>query len=251
MPNIIAGRFIEQAEAEAAMARLEKARFPRDAMASFFVNAPGQHDRFPIGGDEDESPGTEHAAAEAISSAVGGGIGVAVGLVTLPVLGPIAPLAGAAVGAYVGSFIGALDSMQANDTPNASTAVAPQEPRKSGMMVAVLASATAGREQAISVLRSCGASDVEQAQGNIRGRAWADFDPLTPVAVVDRCMIGSGRNAATAPSPTSNCGAVRQYRRRQGFTLERYAINAIPERFTLVARAVGLNVQTEAKTQFN
>ena len=54
------------------------------------------------------------------------------------------------------------------------------------MMVAVLASATAGREQAISVMRSCGASDVEQAQGNIRGSAWADFDPLAPVAVVDR-----------------------------------------------------------------
>ena len=187
MTNIIAGRFIEQAQAEAAISSLEQAGFPRAEMAVFFVNAPGQHDQFPIGGDEDESPGTEHAGAGAATSAIGGGaIGVAVGLATLPLLGPIAPLAGAGVGAYVGSLAGALDGMNADKATHAAARVSPPEPRKSGMLVAVRTPATARQEQAISVLRSCGASDVEQAEGNIEGGKWADFNPLTSVAAVGR-----------------------------------------------------------------
>ena len=99
MTTIISGNFQQQAEAQSALSDLAGAGFEAGKTTTFFVNPPGQHDRYPIGGDEDESPGTEDAAAGSASgAAVGGAIGVAVGLATLPVLGPGAAVAAAARG---------------------------------------------------------------------------------------------------------------------------------------------------------
>ena len=86
----------EQDQAQQAIVELVRSGFPADQTTSFFVNPPGQHDRYPIGGDEDESPGTQDAPTGALSgAAVGGAVGVAVGLATLPILGPGAAIAGA------------------------------------------------------------------------------------------------------------------------------------------------------------
>ena len=65
MTMIIAGRFIRQDAAAASMAQLVQSGFDPARMTSFFVNPAGQHDTFPIGGDVDESPGTEKAGAGA------------------------------------------------------------------------------------------------------------------------------------------------------------------------------------------
>ena len=150
------------------------------------MNPPGQHDRYPIGGDEDESPGTEHAAeGSAAGAAVGSGVGVAVGLATLPVLGPAAPIAAAGVGAYVGSLYGALgntDDKKSNETQDEFEERHHREQtRKSGMLVAVCASAVAQQKSAIRVLREHGATDLERAEGNIIAGDWTDFDPLAPL----------------------------------------------------------------------
>ncbi|MEO8344171.1 MAG: hypothetical protein ABI607_00615 [Betaproteobacteria bacterium] len=201
MTTIIAGRFIEQDDAAAAMARLVQAGFEPGAMTSFFVNAPGQHDKYPIGGDEDESPGTESAGPGAIGTAVGGGgVGAVVGLATMPILGPASALAGAAIGAYVGSFVGALGNMDPTEkiggtSDSATAAPAPPEPRKSGMLVAVEATALSRQASAIDVLRSAGAADIERAEGNIRAGAWPDFDPLATVVWVDRSVSNGVQDA--------------------------------------------------------
>ncbi len=189
MTTIITGNFQQQDEAQRALSDLTGAGFGADQTTTFFVNPPGQHDRFPIGGDEDESPGTEDAkGGSAAGAAVGGAIGVAVGLATLPVLGPGAAVAGAGVGAYAGSLYGALGST--DDKRNPETRAEREElrhseqPRKSGMLVAVAAPASAQQDTAIRILRAHGATDVERTEGTINAGDWTDFDPLTPVRLI-------------------------------------------------------------------
>ena len=59
MTVIIAGRFEQQDEVQEAISALQRAGAPPSQISSFYVNPPGQHDMFPIGGDRDESPGAE------------------------------------------------------------------------------------------------------------------------------------------------------------------------------------------------
>jgi hypothetical protein len=189
MTILISGNFQQQDEAQRALSDLAGAGFAAAQTATFFVNPPGQHDRYPIGGDEDESPGTEAAAAGSASgAAVGGVIGVAVGLATLPVLGPGAAVAGAGVGAYAGSLYGALgntDDKNNPETPAAREDLRRSEPpRKSGMLVAVSAPASAQQDTAIRILRAHAATDIERTEGTIVAGDWTDFNPLTPLKPV-------------------------------------------------------------------
>jgi len=190
MNTIIAGRFDAQARAEAAALALEAKGFPRDQIATFFVNPPGQHDTQATRLDPESSAGAHHAGAGAASGALGGtGIGTVVGLATMPVLGPVSALAGAAIGGYVGSLVGALEKMGDGDRPTGEAAQSqPVDdeaiPRKSGMLVAVGAASASEQERAISVLREQGAADVERSQGSIAGSQWNDFDPLSTPALV-------------------------------------------------------------------
>src|SRR5450759_2318311 len=118
MNMIIAGRFDEHARAEQALTALEASGFPRDQIATFFVNPAGQHDLHGTAQDPDASAGAHHAGAgAAVGAATGTGVGTVVGLATMPVLGPVAALAGAAVGAYVGSLVGALEQMSDPERP--------------------------------------------------------------------------------------------------------------------------------------
>ena len=62
-----------------------QAGFPEDRYTCFFVGPPGHHDRFPVGGDQDESPGATEADNGALKGAgVGGAIGLGVGLAATP-----------------------------------------------------------------------------------------------------------------------------------------------------------------------
>ena len=191
MSTIIAGRFEQQATADEATLALEAAGFAHDDISKFFVTPPGMHDVHGTTLDPDASAGAHHAHTGAIAGATaGGGVGVLVGIAAAPIFGPGAALAGAAVGAYVGSLAGALD--QTSDPtrrpngPNAS--VEEVAPRRSGVVVAVIAGTEVQQNDAVRVLRQHGADDVERAEGTISGGDWTDFDPLRPPVSVDRSV---------------------------------------------------------------
>lgn len=189
MTTIITGNFQQQDDARQAWSDLLGAGFAADQATTFFVNPPGQHDLYAFGGDADESPGTEDAGAGAASGvAFGGAIGAAVGLAAVPVLGLGAPVAGAGVGAYAGSLYGALSNTDDKNNPETQDARAglrrSESPRKSGMLVAVAAPASAQQDTAIRIMRTRGATDIERTEGNIVAGEWTDFDPLTPLRPV-------------------------------------------------------------------
>ncbi|MES2536122.1 MAG: hypothetical protein V4632_09650 [Pseudomonadota bacterium] len=176
MSVIIAGHFETQPQIEAAIASLEQAGFPAEAIAWFYVNPPGQHDAYPIGGDHDKSPGAENTGAGA---AAGVAAGATAGVAAIPVLGPAGPL----VGAYIGSLIGSLASTrEEGDAPQPDEA--PQEHR-AGLMLAVAVD-DAKAQLAVDVLERAGASDIEIAEGTIKDGDWTDFDPLVPPRLLKR-----------------------------------------------------------------
>ena len=177
---IIAGRFQTQAEAEGAVEELQRAGLERAQISIFFVNPPGQHNAFPIGGDRAISPGAKETdKGIAAGAATGAAVGATAGT---PLFGPVGTVTGGLVGAHVGGLIGSVSQMKekgetgehAEDEENAAPL------RKSGMIVAV---AIDGQEQeghAINVLRSLGASDLERAEGMIENGDWSDFNPVVP-----------------------------------------------------------------------
>jgi hypothetical protein len=177
--NIVAGRFEEKERAEALVESLVRAGFPADRCTSFFVGPPGHHDRFPVGGDQDESPGAVEADHKALKGAgIGGAIGLGVGIAAAPVAGPAAVAAGVGVGAYVGSLAGALNGMGNKDEHGRMAA------RKSGFLVAVRADDVGDEDSAIRLLRAAGATEIERARGEWHAGRWADFDPTRPPALI-------------------------------------------------------------------
>ncbi len=200
MTPIIAGRFEQGAQAEAAVAALCHAGFDAADVTTFFVNPAGQHATYLIGGDRDASPGAKHAHTGALTgAAVGTAVGVGVGLAASPLMGPAAVVAGAGAGAYAGSLVGALSKMEekpAAAKPDeyvvepAATVAAPTDTdtasvRSSGIFVAVRAVEFAKRVAAVNVLRAKGAQDIERADGTWQAGQWIDFDPLKPPLLVD------------------------------------------------------------------
>ena len=205
MTTIITGNFEEQALARKAASDLEGAGFSADQISVFYVGPPGQHDRYPVGGDRDESPGTEHVAAgSAAGAAVGGVVGLAVGLATLPLLGPGAVVAGAGAGAYVGSLYGAMGTTEDHNNPETpaerEVLEHSERPRTSGVLVAVTASASAQQDTAIGILRAHGATDIERTEGTVVGGNWTGFNPLTPLRLVGD-EIAQRDHEQGAPSP--------------------------------------------------
>lgn len=189
MTTIIAAHVQQQEEAQQVVSDLIRAGFVAAHTATFFVNPPGQHDLYPIGGDEDASPGTEDSGRGSVAgAAVGGAAGVAVGLITMPLLGPAAAVAATGVGGYVGSLYGALGTT--DDKKNPETQSEREEdrqrkpPRTSGMLVAVSAPSPAEQESAIRIFRARAVTDIERAEGTITEGNWIDFNPLTPLTLV-------------------------------------------------------------------
>ncbi len=203
MKNLIIGQFIQHADAEAAARDLIRSGFPTDDMSLFYVAPQGQHDLHPVGGDEDESAGTHHAPTGAMQGAVGGvGVGSLVGIATIPVFGPAGPLMGAVVGAYAGSLVGALKNMDQDelgnevfpDLPvNAAASSVDDQPRKSGLLLAVAVATPEQRENAIQSLSKF-TPVVEEAEGELEHGQWLDFNPLKPIRHIDN--IGAMPNVA-------------------------------------------------------
>src|SRR6478736_10552046 len=101
---IIAGRFQTQPEANHAIEELQRSGFEREHISTFYVNPPGQHDAYPIGGDRAHSPGAKETDKGVATGAVAG---AAVGAVAgTPVFGPLGTALGSLVGAHVGGLVG-------------------------------------------------------------------------------------------------------------------------------------------------
>lgn len=176
---IISGRFQEQTQAEHAVAALKRAGFAPSQIASFYVGAAGQHDLHPFGGDEEQSPGTEHAPRGAAQGAALGAVaGVISGGAALPVLGPVAIAAGITIGAWAGSLYGALSATDETATPNAGVSTKQQLTRKSGMLVAVAVDSVDHEREIVDVLRGQAAFEIARGRGWIERGQWNDFDPL-------------------------------------------------------------------------
>ena len=176
MERIIAGRFKTKDDADAVAALMAQYVDSAD-ICIFHNNPPGQHDAYPVGGDEDEDPSAEGADKSAAGTAVVAGFAAgAVGALG----GPVVALAAAATGAYLGSLAGALTGLGPDDgKPHAP------ERRPGGVMLSVRIANPANEKRVIATLRAQGAADVEQAQGEWRDGDWADFNPVAAPRLVE------------------------------------------------------------------
>jgi hypothetical protein len=183
MTTIIAGRFEQQDQVQHVIEEMVRNGFSHEQISSFYVNPPGQHNQTPIGGDRDKSPGAkESPVGTAAGMATGGTVGAAVGAATAPVTGPLGAVTGAFVGAHIGSLVGSLNKMDDNGEAVEENEV---PVRQAGMVVAVSAPEPANEKQAIEVLRSLGAEDIERTEGTIVDGDWKDFDPVSAPALVE------------------------------------------------------------------
>ena len=176
MVNILSGQFDDFESAERLVAELHSLGVDNEDIQQFALNAPGQHDRYPIGGDEDVDPGARGGESGAtVGAALGGAAGVAVGAAAIPILGPAAAVAGLAIGAYTGSLAGALNAMghqkESRDEPVTS--------RPAGVRVAVNVPTPERRYQVQEAFVRHRARSIEEAQGTWSNGAWVDFDPVS------------------------------------------------------------------------
>ena len=189
MAKILAGRFDTHEQAEAAVNALKGAGFGTLDVTSFYVNPPGQHAQYPIGGDAHHDEGTKEAGpAAARTAALGGAAGLALGTAAGAAIGgpgfvAAGAIAGAGVGGYVGALGGGLKGSRGGD-PGEATVEEPVE-GPAGVMVAVCISDARAEDQAVQVLRAQGAQDIERAEGEWRDGAWVDFDPRRTRLLLD------------------------------------------------------------------
>ncbi len=179
MSTIIAGRFQQQTQVQHAIEELVRAGIGRDRVSAFYVNPPGQHDSYPIGGDHAISAGAHDSIKGVAKGAVAG---AAVGLAAAPFLGPVGAVTGGLLGAHVGGLVGSLSEMKeqgeigkhAEDADNAMPV------RHSGLLLAVAVDNQDDEDRVADVLRSLGAAELESTQGTIENGDWVDFDPTAP-----------------------------------------------------------------------
>jgi hypothetical protein len=176
MSMIIAGHFQLQEEVERARHALLDAGFAGERICGFYLNQPGQHDQTLIGGDHIQSPGAKETPEGVVKGAgAGAAVGVVAGAATSPVTGPLGPIVGGLVGAHVGSLFSFSKMKEAGEKEEGGRA--PVENRHAGMLIAVAFDDAGMEAQAVDVLRSLGATQIERARGNIVDGDWADFDP--------------------------------------------------------------------------
>lgn len=178
MSLIVAARFTTFPAAEDAAERLFRAGCVEEDVSLFFVNPPGQHARYPIGGDQNKgAASTDAPRGASISVPIGAAIGAIVGggiftAFSAPVL--VFAIA-AGVGAYIGSLIGAMYR-----TRDVSKSIRQERvhdaQRDSGVLLAV--HVTPETQQSVAnVLREAGGASIERASGRWQQGRWADFDP--------------------------------------------------------------------------
>lgn len=177
MATIIAGRFDQQSQVQEAAQALMRAGFDESHISTFYLGAVERADRLSGEGRRHTSAGAEHTPR---GIATGGTIGAAVGLAASPLAGPAGVAGGALLGAHLGNLIGTLSQTDEADDS--------QPIRHPGMMVAVELADTAQEPQAIDVLRSLGAQDLERAEGVIEDGDWRDFNPTSTPHFLDSTL---------------------------------------------------------------
>ena len=183
MATIVAGRFDSAQPAESVVQELIDQGFMRSDATTFFVNPPGQHDRFPIGGDQnaDANASKAHIGAAA-GAAAGSAVGAAAAL-AVPGIGPALALGVVALGAYTGSLAGTLAKL--GDHQAARESDASPGPH-GGMLVAARVADARAEEKALEILKRHGAADIERREGVWEDGQWKNFDPVAPPARVAR-----------------------------------------------------------------
>lgn len=213
MSHIIAGRFRTFIAAKDAARRLRAKGFARSKFSMFFVNPAGQHARFPIGGDEYADAGARYAGSGAMTGALagivaGGAIGGIVylsGVINAFQYPWLIPLFAAGLGAYIGALAGGL---------NRTRDPVEGRERDGGVMLAVQVDDAGTRGTAADVLRSTGAMDIEDAEGEWRDGEWRDFDPVPAPATstadaAQATAVARRTAAASPPDQLDQPGAVR------------------------------------------
>jgi hypothetical protein len=153
MATIIASRFQLKEQAELVIEQLIQVGFDADKITSFYVNPPGQHAVYPIGGDRYQSPG-------------------------VPVFGHRAENVSLGV-TVVETVIGTepVKDMSIEGKPGDQHETAPL--RRAGMLVAVELDDRNFQDRAVTFLEKLGAEDIEKSEGKIIEGEWLDFDPLS------------------------------------------------------------------------
>jgi len=183
---IVAARFDSFPEAEDAGRKLFAAGFARQDVSIFFVNPAGQHDRYPLGGDQATDPGARKTQRGAVAGAVVLGLAGAVigSVIWRYAAGSVLALVIAVgVGAYIGSLGGALFATRS--AARAYRAGHSTGVRRAGVLTAVHVTA-ATEAAAARVLRDCEGKDVEKAEGRWRDGDWVDFDPVAAPVLSDK-----------------------------------------------------------------
>jgi hypothetical protein len=169
MTIVVGGIFANITQAEQALEDFLQHGFHRHDLSLFHVNSPGQHDTYPVGGDQDADPQARDSHKDATKGAAAG---AAIGLAAAAA-GPAglaaAAAAAAAVGAYTGALSGVLGGLNdAHTTPQ----------RRGGVMLAVNAGEDDRKQRAFQLLKQHGALDIEWAEGTWGDGQWLDFDPV-------------------------------------------------------------------------
>lgn len=181
MARIIAGYLEQQDQVEETIDQLVGAGFAKEKISSFFNNPPGQHDLYPIGGDEDQSPGAKKSTEGVVAGMTTGGvIGAVIGAAATPLTGPLGAMTGAFVGAHIGSLAGSMASMKEQGEREEEDDANTLPQRKSGMVVAVCVEDVTQENDVIHILQAQHAVQIERAEGTISDGNWIDFNPLTP-----------------------------------------------------------------------
>ncbi|WP_455288538.1 hypothetical protein [Cupriavidus necator] len=188
MSAIIAGRFDSFATAETMASRLRARGFADKDLNLFYVNPPGQHAVYPLGGDHAADAGARKSGFGAIAGVLlGAAVGAAVGAALISAVSATPPLSilvmvfAIGLGAYLGSLAGAL-ALARNARRDPLTGQTPV--RNAGVVLA--AHVTSGDTATVaSLLRQGGAKDVERADGHWVDGRWVDFDPLVPPVPVE------------------------------------------------------------------
>lgn len=182
METIVAGRFETFDQAEQAVRHLVAEGFRREDASAFFVNPPGQHAQFPIGGDEYANANASGAGPGAVAGAMAGGAAGLAAALAVPGLNVAILLGVIGVGAYTGSLAGTLARLGSRKPLEESEAT---PGRSAGVLVAVRALSEGAEDVAVEILRQEGALDIEHAKGVWQDGEWKDFDPVAPIQLVD------------------------------------------------------------------
>lgn len=186
MSLIVAARFDTFDAAQAAARVLFDKGYTPEDVSIFFVNYPGGHARYPVGGDQRNDPSAENSPAGAWAGAILIGlVGLVFGLIALYGFGAtgLVVVIATGIGAYIGSLCGALLATRAR--PAQRHRGEATQIRYAGVLAAVHVTAQT-EAMAAQTLRAMGGVDVEQAHGRWENGNWVDFDPVNSPVLSDK-----------------------------------------------------------------